>query len=44
MAKDVCAALDLGVEPRQVERGKLSRLAQCGWLRKTASGRFTVGL
>lgn len=46
MAKDVCTALGLGVEPRHVEpmRGKLSRLAQRGWLRKTANGRFTVGL
>ncbi|RFC78419.1 hypothetical protein DXZ75_04680 [Streptomyces sp. AcE210] len=43
MAKEVCAALKLGDTPREVEptRGKLGRLAQRGWLRKTAGGRFT---
>ncbi|MFB6678736.1 hypothetical protein ACFCWG_41250 [Streptomyces sp. NPDC056390] len=43
MAKKVCAALKLGATPREVEpmRGKLARLAQRGWLRKTAGGRFT---
>ncbi|WP_219636573.1 hypothetical protein [Streptomyces sp. AJS327] len=42
MAKDVCVVLDLGVEPRVVEpaRGKLRRLAERGWLRKTNDGRF----
>ncbi len=44
MAKQVCTALGQDIQPRQVEpmRGKLSRLAQRGWLRKTADGRFTA--
>ena len=45
-AKQVCTALGQGAEPRQVEpmRGKLSRLAQRGWPRKTGDGRFTAAL
>ncbi|MFB7708436.1 hypothetical protein [Streptomyces sp. NPDC056105] len=42
MAKEVRAALKLGDTPRgEPMRGKLGRLAQRGWLRKTAGGRFT---
>jgi len=47
MAKDVCTALDLGVEPRQVERGarKLRRPAPPARLAaQDGDGRYTASL
>jgi chaperonin cofactor prefoldin len=43
ICKDICRAAGLGTESGQVEgtRAKLNRLAERGWLRKTAAGSFT---
>ncbi|MFJ2034124.1 hypothetical protein [Streptosporangium sp. NPDC087985] len=43
ICKDICGAAGLGTESGQVEgtRAKLNRLAERGWLRKTATGSFT---
>lgn len=42
-AKDVCEAMGMDVQPKQVEpmRGKLKRLADRGWLHRTPAGRFS---
>jgi hypothetical protein len=46
VVKDVCRALDVGIEARHTEamRSKLNRLAERGWLRKRPTGRFTHAL
>ncbi|MFF3879436.1 hypothetical protein [Streptomyces sp. NPDC001978] len=46
MVKQVCKAVGMGAEPRFLEpmRGKLNRLAERGWLRKTPTGQFTAVL
>ncbi|MDP4502056.1 hypothetical protein [Nonomuraea turcica] len=43
ICKDICRAAGLSTEPGPVEgiRAKLNRLAERGWLRKTATGSFT---
>ncbi|MGW2567108.1 hypothetical protein [Streptomyces sp. NPDC001537] len=43
MIKDLCQALDMGIEARHTEamRSKLNRLAERGRPRKTPTGRFT---
>ncbi|WP_433920746.1 hypothetical protein OIE50_50495 [Streptomyces canus] len=46
MVKQVCAELGMSTEPARSEalRSKLNRLAERGWLRKLADGKFTITL
>ncbi|WP_437006076.1 hypothetical protein [Streptomyces sp. enrichment culture] len=46
MAKQVCGELGISLEPARSEamRAKLNQLAERGWLRKLADGRFTSAL
>jgi hypothetical protein len=46
MVKQVCAELGMSTEPARSEamRSKLNRLAERGWLRKLADGKFTTTL
>lgn len=46
MVKRVCGELGLSTEPARAEalRAKLNRLAERGWLRKLADGKFTSTL
>lgn len=43
---EVCAELRMSTEPARAEalRAKLNRLAERGWLRKLADGKFTTTL
>lgn len=46
MVKLVCGELGISLEPARSEamRAKLNRLAEWGWLRKPADGKFTATL
>jgi uncharacterized protein (DUF849 family) len=46
MVKQVCGELGISLEPARSEamRSKLNRLAERGWLRKLADGKFTTTL
>ncbi|PNE43563.1 BlaI/MecI/CopY family transcriptional regulator [Streptomyces noursei] len=46
MVKQVCGELGMSTEPARSEvlRAKLNRLAERGWLRKLADGKFTTTL
>ncbi|MEU2872796.1 hypothetical protein ABZ769_26885 [Streptomyces olivoreticuli] len=46
MVKLVCGVLGISLEPARSEamRAKLNRLAERGWLRKPADGKFTTTL
>ncbi|MFE2037630.1 hypothetical protein ACFXBB_31145 [Streptomyces scopuliridis] len=46
MVRQVCAKLGMSTEPSRSEamRSKLNRLAEWGWLRKLADGKFTTML
>lgn len=46
MVKQVCRELGMSLEPARSEamRSKLNRLAERGWLRKLADGKFTTTL
>jgi hypothetical protein len=46
MVKQVCGELGISLEPARSEalRSKLNRLAERGWLRKLADGKFTSTL
>ncbi|WP_406723621.1 hypothetical protein WJ438_01540 [Streptomyces sp. GD-15H] len=46
MVKQVCTELGISLEPARSEamRAKLNRLAERGWLRKLADGKFTTTL
>ncbi|WP_406436964.1 BlaI/MecI/CopY family transcriptional regulator [Streptomyces sp. NBC_01613] len=46
MVKQVCAELGMSAEPARSEalRSMLNRLAEPGWLRKLADGKFTTTL
>ncbi|WP_019063383.1 hypothetical protein [Streptomyces prunicolor] len=46
MVKQVCGELGVSLEPARSEalRSKLNRLAERGWLRKLADGKFTTTL
>lgn len=46
MVRQVCAGLGMSTEPARSEalRAKLNRLAERGWLRKLADGKFTTTL
>jgi len=46
MVKQVCGELGISTEPARSEamRAKLNRLAERGWLRKLADGKFTTTL
>lgn len=46
MVKQICGELGVSTEPARAEamRSKLNRLAERGWLRKLADGKFTTPL
>ncbi len=44
MVKQVCGELGMSTERAEALRAKLNRLAERGWLRKLADGKFTTTL